>query len=74
MVAQRRAVKRREFDERGFAKAREVAAYLAISKVWVYDLCHAGVLAYVRHGKRISISWKSVYDYAAERTVHQRSA
>lgn len=64
----------RAFDEYGFAKPREAAEFLAVSKVWIYDLCRAGILAHIRHGKRYSISWQSVYEYAAARTVRGKSA
>lgn len=57
----------RKLVENGFAKPREAAQYLGIGKKLTYGLIHDGTLSHVRHGRRISIPWESLREYAAQR-------
>lgn len=66
--------RKRHFDSEGFARPRDVAAYLGVGKMWVYELIRTGALTHIRHGKRISIPWKAVYEYAALRIKPGRIA
>lgn len=51
----------------GFAKPREAAAFLGIGKDWIYELIRVGAITHMRHGRRISIPWAAIHEYAASR-------
>ena len=55
----------RELADDGFASPREAARFLAIGKDWMYELLRAGAISHVRHGRRISVSWRALKQYAA---------
>jgi excisionase family DNA binding protein len=54
----------------GFAKPTEAARFLGVGKDWIYELIRKGDLSHVRHGRRISIPWSAVHEYAAQRLRH----
>jgi len=58
----------------GFAKPKEAAAFLGLGKNWIYELIRVGALTHVRHGRRISIPWSAVHEYAATQLRHGRIA
>lgn len=55
----------RELVEDGFAKPGEAARYLGIGRSWFYELIRANAISHVRHGRRISVSWRALKQYAA---------
>jgi len=56
----------------GFAKPREAACFLDIGRDWLYGLVKAGALTHIRHGRRISIPWVVLREYAVLRLKRGR--
>jgi excisionase family DNA binding protein len=58
---------RKQLVEQGFAKPTEAARFLGIGRTWLYELIRADAISHIRHGRRISISWAALHEYAAQR-------
>lgn len=65
---------KRRLVEAGFATPTEVARHLGISRWWVYQLINGGVLSSIQHGRRFSVPWNSVHQYAATRVKQGKVA
>jgi excisionase family DNA binding protein len=57
----------RKLVQNGFATPREAALFLRISLDYLYDLIRVGAISHLRHGRRISIPWDALREYAAHR-------
>ena len=51
----------------GFAKPKEAAAFLGVGIDWLYELVRTGSLSHMRHGRKISIPWSALREYAARK-------
>lgn len=56
---------RKALVSEGFAKPSDAARYLGIGRRWLYELIRANAITHIRHGRRISISWAALHEYAA---------
>lgn len=54
----------RRVIEDGFAKPTEAARFLGVGKTWVYELIRNGTLSHIRQGRRVSIPWIALREYA----------